>query len=1226
MHMTREKKIAPVHISDGGEAMKRLHAGRWCITVLMLVLFMVLPQPSYGDWNNVEGVRHFRVAIDHTRIDEDLADFPVLIHLAERCGIDGFDASAVFDALPSGADRKKIAFYTENGARCQAEIERWDAGGREAWIWVRVPDIRADRDTELTLYYDAAKGANTQDIGNTGEAAARGVWDHRFVGVWHMGRDPLFESYGENTCIPDATTNARDGMPAGITTCDNLVDGMIGAALAFSATAGERVDINMDASFDLSSHTIEAFINRASDTGDRSIIGTAGIGLDGIGMAAGVFGDFGWKAYAAFDENPLNNFTDTIGGGVLPIGEWTHLAYTFDGSLQRIYENGTPIAVRDQAGRHPSALTSDLMIGNRSDGTHPFDGMIDEVRISAAPRSAAWIRAAYHAGLDDLVRYAPPLPADAVNAVTVNADGDGTTAVLDWSGDDALAHGAAAFHIYAEEAYFADVSDLTPIGIVDAAVSAYEVTELTPGIRYYFAVVPVEVAGNPITPVVAAVSAVTTVLPKLNIALPFSVTEGDGILTGAGTVFLPFAPAADLVVNLSSNRPDVVAVPSTTTIQKGKTSAGFDLTVTDDFILGGNREAIITAAAAGWMSGSETIGIWDNGGRNLAENFSGNDNDLANKTLTFTPAGSSGLYSACIQDADAFPTDPAGGVQLKLSDDAHAKVSLSNGAAIPFFGIAYSVFYIGSNGYITFGKGDSDYTPSLRDHYNRPRISALFADLWPPRGGTITWIQLADRAVVTYHNIPQFRTSNSNSFQIEMFFDGVIRITWLKIDIRSGLIGLSDGSGTPADFIESDFSESRCRDADLFETQIAFSSDVYAVVENEGTAEITVRLSGESAGTVIVDYALFAGTAEINDDYADVGGTLVFAPGETVGTIVVPITDDNVFEADETLVATLNRIVNAVPGVQTHALVTIIDDDPDNIPPEEVVHLTVKSFEDRLVFSWGSSPNTWGDLAGYKIYFDGDTSGEFVSSDTHAIERLNLSPAAAYDFRITAVDLTGNESTGNSRTGITLLDNPHHVTAEPFDGSITLRWDITEPSGFVDYYAVYQNSEDFVDVSGMRPVSWTGGTSRTIGGLANGKTYYFAVTAVNLSGGEQHRVMAVRTVPVEDIRGPDLSDLMMGGMSLRNGLTLFTDQTVTLKADDRSGIDRVEFFLDGILIHADDDGTDDYSAGIDTAGISYGEHTLSMDAYDAKGNRTSVQYAIASSPGLPFPCFQECAK
>ncbi len=180
--------------------------------------------------------------------------------------------------------------------------------------------------------------------------------------------------------------------------------------------------------------------------------------------------------------------------------------------------------------------------------------------------------------------------------------------------------------------------------------------------------------------------------------------------------------------------------------------------------------------------------------------------DLEDFTLAFIPDGSGDHYRVCGQPATDLPTDPTGGTAIYLSDDDYERIYLGGGETVPLYGIEYSDFYVGSNGYLTFGAGDSDYSPSLEDHFNRPRISTLFDDLNPGVGGTVSWRQLLDRAVVTYEDVPEYGTSNSNTFQIEMFFDGEIHVTWLGIDSASSVAGLSAGEGLPADFIESDLS------------------------------------------------------------------------------------------------------------------------------------------------------------------------------------------------------------------------------------------------------------------------------------------------------------------------------------------------------------------------------------------------------------------------------------
>ena len=113
---------------------------------------------------------------------------------------------------------------------------------------------------------------------------------------------------------------------------------------------------------------------------------------------------------------------------------------------------------------------------------------------------------------------------------------------------------------------------------------------------------------------------------------------------------------------------------------------------------------------------------------------------------------------------------------------------------------------MGSNGYITFGSGDSTYSEFFSNHFNRPRISALFDDLNPTAESLVSWKQLDDRVAVTFERVPEYGSGNPNDFQIEMFFNGVIRLTFLGLAAKDGLMGLSRGTGIPDGFMESDIS------------------------------------------------------------------------------------------------------------------------------------------------------------------------------------------------------------------------------------------------------------------------------------------------------------------------------------------------------------------------------------------------------------------------------------
>jgi hypothetical protein len=101
------------------------------------------------------------------------------------------------------------------------------------------------------------------------------------------------------------------------------------------------------------------------------------------------------------------------------------------------------------------------------------------------------------------------------------------------------------------------------------------------------------------------------------------------------------------------------------------------------------------------------------------------------------------------------------------------------------------------------------------------------------------------------------------------------------------------------------------------------------VIEGAAGAALTftINLTSPSLFVIRVDYAVTGGSATPNVDYTPISGTAVFPIGQTSFIISVPVIDDSLSEANETVIVTLSNSVNAVMGNAT-ATGTIIDDDP----------------------------------------------------------------------------------------------------------------------------------------------------------------------------------------------------------------------------------------------------------------------------------------------------------
>ena len=232
--------------------------------------------------------------------------------------------------------------------------------------------------------------------------------------------------------------------------------------------------------------------------------------------------------------------------------------------------------------------------------------------------------------------------------------------------------------------------------------------------------------------------------------------------------------------------------------------------------------------------------------------------DLNGKRIMFTPNGQFDFYGACIEPLDGgFFTNPSGGQALSLSDDSSSRVDLLNGRRALLYGVAYPQVHVGSNGYITFTAGDTDFSESLPDHFDTPRVSGLFDDLNPNSAGMVSWRQTADRLAVTWQNVPQYANNDNNTFQIELFFDGRIGISHLSVNSGDAIIGLSEGNGLDPDFFASDLSGYLgCNDC---------PADLAAPAGVLNFFDLAAYLDLYNAGSPQADWAAPAGTLNFFD-------------------------------------------------------------------------------------------------------------------------------------------------------------------------------------------------------------------------------------------------------------------------------------------------------------------------------------------------------------------------
>ncbi len=122
------------------------------------------------------------------------------------------------------------------------------------------------------------------------------------------------------------------------------------------------------------------------------------------------------------------------------------------------------------------------------------------------------------------------------------------------------------------------------------------------------------------------------------------------------------------------------------------------------------------------------------------------------------------------------------GTNLNLGDDTNGTVSFT--FSFPFYGVNWSDVHVNANGIVSFG---ADVNPSgfydNTDFSNTiPKIAGYFIDLNPAVGGGVFQKSETDKLTITWNNLPEFGTSNSNTFQLVLHADGTFDLSFNNID------------------------------------------------------------------------------------------------------------------------------------------------------------------------------------------------------------------------------------------------------------------------------------------------------------------------------------------------------------------------------------------------------------------------------------------------------------
>jgi hypothetical protein len=132
------------------------------------------------------------------------------------------------------------------------------------------------------------------------------------------------------------------------------------------------------------------------------------------------------------------------------------------------------------------------------------------------------------------------------------------------------------------------------------------------------------------------------------------------------------------------------------------------------------------------------------------------------------------------------------GIALALGDDDSQEIAL--GFDFPYQGGLYNSVFVNSNGNLTFGSGDTDFSESESEFLaDQPRIAPLWDDLSPNNGGLVIVEYGAGWATVSFEGVPEFFSTGSNTFAVTMRSDGSVTIAYGAVSASDGLAGITPG-------------------------------------------------------------------------------------------------------------------------------------------------------------------------------------------------------------------------------------------------------------------------------------------------------------------------------------------------------------------------------------------------------------------------------------------------
>ena len=333
-------------------------------TTVVIILAAVLFTPGRGA---IGALHESTLTINAAKVAGDkLTDFVVYVDLAHMDH--GF-----WDNVTPSSGTTDIVVKKAGGAALSREIVWLDKDSRKGEMHFKADSLSGTSDTSFII--SVGGGALTPNRDTD-------TWSNGYLGVWHLQ---------EATNLPDhsdSTAADKEGHRNG-NTCD--ANGKFGAAQRFDGS-GDYIGIASLGDYDGSRVTVSAWakLDELPSGSHATVWGN----YDGPDNRVSLFCSNGdWKLTAYGKAGGVAVLPDIKSAGAMSQDTWQYVSVSLDGP------NGNAKLYLDDAEFGPgdySTIPANLHEIGMLGGSHFFDGLIDEFRISSVVRSADSILTEYN--------------------------------------------------------------------------------------------------------------------------------------------------------------------------------------------------------------------------------------------------------------------------------------------------------------------------------------------------------------------------------------------------------------------------------------------------------------------------------------------------------------------------------------------------------------------------------------------------------------------------------------------------------------------------------------------------------------------------------------------------------------------------------------------------------------------------------------------------------------